>query len=117
MGYVVSGETVQNTLNNKVWQYDPVADSWTRKADFPGTARWNAVTGTATIGGHDFGLIIGGNGDDHAYNDSWEYNPNTDTWGQVLGYSGSNLRRQGGFVLRYSAFIINTTIQTFNWSN
>ncbi|HVS95729.1 MAG TPA: hypothetical protein VHE54_04555 [Puia sp.] len=121
MGYVVSGETDLNILNNKVWQYDPVADTWTRKADFPGTGRWNAVTGTATIGGHDFGLIIGGNGhvngDDQAFDDSWEYNPITDTWGQVWGFAGGNLNRQAGFVLRYSAFVINTTVQTFNWSN
>jgi N-acetylneuraminic acid mutarotase len=38
-GYVVSGSHYANGHGNwgqKVWQYDPVADSWTQKADFPG---------------------------------------------------------------------------------
>jgi N-acetylneuraminic acid mutarotase len=39
-GYVITGVTISSGDNYKdFWEYDPVADLWTRLEDFPGTAR------------------------------------------------------------------------------
>jgi N-acetylneuraminic acid mutarotase len=127
-GYVVSGEhsTVhyvnghfegQVTWGNKVWQYDPVADSWAQKADFPGPGRWEAVSANATVGGTDVGFIVGGDNDGNAFNDAWEYNPATDTWGQLPNILGGARTESGGFVIGRSLYITNKTVVVLNWSN
>jgi len=57
------------------WEYDPVADSWSRKKDFPGGAREYAPA--FAVG--NYGYICGGmkatSGED-----LWRYDPSTDTW-------------------------------------
>jgi len=39
MGYIGTGRTAANSYTGDFWEYDPVANSWTQKADFGGTAR------------------------------------------------------------------------------
>lgn len=56
---------------NELWEYDPVNDLWTRKADFPGFKRSN---GTA-FSINDKGYILGG----VYWDQSWDYYP-TDVW-------------------------------------
>ena len=66
------------------WQYDPVTDSWTRKADFPGTARQYSIAFATNnkiyvATGYHF------NRNTHVasyFNDLWQYNPTNDTWTQ-----------------------------------
>ena len=41
-GYFGTGYDGANKLND-FWEYDPTANNWTQKADFPGTARYDAV--------------------------------------------------------------------------
>lgn len=46
--YIVTGDTGKPALNelkftNQLWEYDPFAGTWTRKADFPGKPRIGAV--------------------------------------------------------------------------
>src|SRR6185295_2963509 len=38
-GGVINGKAYV-TSNNDTWEYDPVADTWTQKANFPGAARF-----------------------------------------------------------------------------
>ena len=41
-GYFGTGYDGSNKLSD-FWEYDPTANSWTQKADFPGGARYDAV--------------------------------------------------------------------------
>jgi N-acetylneuraminic acid mutarotase len=44
-GYIGTGGSTQYgiTVQKDLWEYDPVLNTWTKKADFPGVARWYAV--------------------------------------------------------------------------
>lgn len=80
-GYVGLGRDSQSASSNKFndfWEYDPEKDSWTRKADFPGMARYNASA--VTIGTK--GYIGLGLDDINKYRDIWEYDPVANNWVQ-----------------------------------
>ena len=68
------------TDSNALWEYDPLADTWTRKGDFPGLARMKAfaftMNGKAYIGG---GHVIN---ELSFLKDFWEYVPANNTWTQ-----------------------------------
>lgn len=93
-GYVGTGRdftTTPSTYYKDLWEYDPVSNSWTQKADFGGTAR-HMATGFS-IGNKGY-LGTGTDLNDIWHNDLWEYNPATDTWLQkasfgLLGRSGA----------------------------
>jgi PKD repeat protein len=69
---------------NDVREYDPVTNSWTSKANFPGTARAYATGFTiGTKGYYGTGSDING-----FYKDFWEYNSLTDTWVQKRDFPG-----------------------------
>jgi N-acetylneuraminic acid mutarotase len=72
---------------NDFWQFDPSTDTWTRKADFPGKARIEAVT--FVIGNYAY-LVTGGQmiqGYD-LVTECWQYNSITDTWIQKHDFPG-----------------------------
>jgi len=82
-GYVGTGETGKDgsPYTNDFWEFDPTANTWTRKADFGGGIRYGAVG--FSIG--SIGYIGGGsNGENDIDNDNdndfWAYNPIADTW-------------------------------------
>lgn len=68
------------------WEYVQATNVWTQKADFGGTARFEAA-----------GFSIGnkgyvGTGRDlmnNAYKDFWEYNPATNSWTQKAPFGGA----------------------------
>lgn len=77
-----------STLGQKdLWQYDPMADSWTRKADLPGAIRWSAA-GFSVAGMGYIGLGYSG----RCYtcgsiqHDFWQYDPGSDSWRQIAGF-------------------------------
>lgn len=78
MGLGGTGYSLQQTKD--FWEYDPLRNKWTRKADFAGT-RYGAVA--YTIG--DKGYM--GMGSQYK-KDVWEYDPADDTWTQGTDYSG-----------------------------
>ena len=86
MGYIVNGQyAAGNNLNNpadqyllkSLMQYDPAADAWTIKANFPGNGRYQSscfvISGLAYVGG---GMVNGFS----SYNDFYKYYPASDTW-------------------------------------
>ncbi len=76
-GYVGTGTTSDffGTWLNDFWEFDPVANSWTARATFPGGVRYNG-TGFS-IGAKGY-IGMGYNGS--YLNDLWEYDPASDTW-------------------------------------
>ena len=98
VNFVIANKAYVGTGNNgsylnDFWSYDPVLNSWTQKANFPGTARYGASG--FSVG--NFGYV--GTGYDGTYkNDFWQYNPLTNTWVQKANFPGS---------IRYCAVAFN----------
>jgi len=66
------------------WEYDPLANTWLRKSDFPGKARVGAIAevvdGKAYVGfGYNPASGVYGT-DTVAFPDMWMYNPENDSW-------------------------------------
>jgi N-acetylneuraminic acid mutarotase len=88
-GYVTTGQTTTTTLGS-TWEYDPVADNWTQKADFPVGHR--RVASGFAIG--DKGYVLCGRDDSsdtgELHNDLWEFDPEANTWAQKANFPGGN---------------------------
>ena len=91
-GYIGTG--YNNTYLTDFWQYDPVANTWTQKANYGGAP----VANTAGFATSYYGYI--GTGDDQygtKYNDLWKYNPNTNQWTQMTNFPGTARQWAVGF--------------------
>jgi len=84
-GYVGLGEDEDDPNLRKMkdwWEYDPIADQWTKKGNFPGGARYYAAG--FVVG--NYGYVCGGYkaapGNDPWQYDLWQYDPSADTWVQ-----------------------------------
>lgn len=95
-----SGETSQNNRLADFWALDPVANTWTRVADFTGGKRYGAIA--FSIGNKGY-VGTGNNGG--WLNDLWEYNPATDSWTEKANLAGQ--KREGAvvFVMNDKAYV------------
>ncbi|HTR31043.1 MAG TPA: hypothetical protein VMH27_17350 [Puia sp.] len=59
------------------WEYNPTAQAWTQKADFPGEWTW----GGATFVINSNAYVVAGND-----NTTWQYNQTSNTWAQKANY-------------------------------
>ena len=83
------------------WQYDPGTNTWTRKSDFGGGARYFAT-----------GFSIGtrgyiGTGSDvvSRKKDFWEYNSTTNDWSQKSDFGGTARQGATGFSIGCAGYI------------
>lgn len=70
--------------NNNFWEYDPISNQWSQKADFPGDSRKQAVS--FSIGDEIYvgsGVSYGVGAPTQAYCDFYKYNPSSDSWTQI----------------------------------
>jgi N-acetylneuraminic acid mutarotase len=67
---------------NDFYEYDPAADVWTKKSDFPGSARTKAIG--INIGNK--GYVGLGQGSDSLQNDFWCYDPAKDAWNKKADF-------------------------------
>jgi hypothetical protein len=87
-GYIGTGfsGSFWGTYYNDFWEYDPVTNAWTKKADFAGVPRSEA--GGFSIGNK--GYI--GTGFTYTiyeyYSDFWEYDPVSDVWTKKADFAG-----------------------------
>lgn len=105
-GYLVGGSTLPSsgnaTYETDTWEYDPATNHWTKKADFPGTARAYAV-GFA-IGNKGY-LGTGIDQQAQSLNDFWEYDPATDTWTQKSDFPGEAREDAAGFSIGNTGYL------------
>lgn len=80
-GYVGTGRISPggNTLVKDFFRYDPVANTWVQRTDFPGVAIRGGVAFTA----NGYGFIGTGQTTSGATNKFYRYNPGNDTWIQI----------------------------------
>jgi hypothetical protein len=80
------------------WEFDPVLNTWTQKADFGGTARTSAV-----------GFSIGSKGyigmGNNSSKDFWEFDPVLNTWTQKADFGGEALGGAVGFSIGSRGYI------------
>lgn len=85
-GYIGTGATLSNNYNNDFWEYDALLNSWTQKANFPGTARIAAVG--FSIGSKGY-IGTGVDLNNTRRNDFYEYDPLNNTWIARASITGS----------------------------
>lgn len=93
--YLVGGQSNYTGLAD-VWEYDPLADSWSQKNPFPGGMRGGAVS--FAIAGKGY-FMCGSNYAGQYFQDVWEYDPATDTWLQKNNFPGNRREEATGFVI------------------
>lgn len=86
--YVFGGRSASYTYLRDTWVYDPIADSWEQKVDFPGKTSSYQHTAT-TIGDKLYYYVE---------REMWEYDPLTDTWTQKASGS-SSMPYSGGYIM------------------
>jgi N-acetylneuraminic acid mutarotase len=115
-GYAYNGGT--NKFYKDFWQYDQLANTWTQKADFAGTARMAAVG--LKIG--DKGYVgTGINWTTGPFDDMWEYNPLLNTWTQKASANIIGWHRSVAFSLNSKEYIgtghnMNGPSNNFFWA-
>ncbi len=117
-GYIGTGYAGSDNggTSSEFWEYDPINDLWTRKANVPGLPRIQGV-GFGTNHRGYIGLGVAEGGID--LSDCWEYNPDLDKWKQIddieyhawdavgfsirnIGYVGSGYSRTGKEFWKYT---------------
>ena len=87
-GYIGPGNKSTGTTpfyyKKDLWEYDPIADTWTQKANFPGPARYGAVG--FSIGKKGY---VGTGSDDYGNHmqDFWAWNQKSNIWKQIADAS------------------------------
>lgn len=103
-GYVGTGFNSDQDLElSDFWEFDPLASSgnqWKAIADFPGSARFNAVA----FGSSNHGYV-GSGFDDNWLKDFYEYNPSNNTWEQIVSLGGSKRENAIAFVIDDKAYV------------
>ena len=109
IGYVgtgYEGPQGSSAVSTHLWAYDPVADTWTRRADLPAVGRYRAVgfslNGKGYIG---TGIRSSGPGGTVVLRDMWEYDPASNAWTQMPDFSGQARGAAVSFVLGGRVFI------------
>lgn len=94
------------------YEYDPLSDTWTRKADFPGSLRDNASSFSLPNGkGY---LCLGLSKPQMQYlTDMWEYDPVADTWTKTEDYPGLPRCAARAYVVGSEAYIIGGTTGSY----
>lgn len=89
-GYVGTGIDNANALIGSklkdLWEYDPAANAWTQKADFPGSGA-NGIYFATAFTADNKGYICGGKWGPNLYSSQlWEYKPSSDQWIQRANF-------------------------------
>lgn len=101
--------TVSTTYFPDFWEYDPETNRWTRRADFPGTPRSDAVGfsigGKGYVGTGKYEMFDNENFDFFYYSDFWEYNPETGSWKRLRNFPGGQRGEAIGFAIADKGYI------------
>ena len=87
-------------FQNDWWAFDPIANTWVQKANFPVAGRIGAFGFTI----NNMGCV--GMGSTGSYNsDTWWYNPAADTWNYTTSFGGAARRSAAYFVIGNVAYM------------
>ena len=83
------------------WEYDPAADKWTQKTDFPGIGRYGSIA--FSIG--NIGYMGTGTDGWTSYSDFYKYDPATDKWSAIADYPGGKRYFASAFVINNKGYV------------
>lgn len=97
------GGPVHNTTEfDKMFEYDPVTDVWTKKNDFPGGKQ--SYNTAFAIGDRGYLMAIERTKEWNK-NGLWEYNPKGDIWKRIEDFDADGRDRAATFVIGERAYI------------
>lgn len=100
-GYICTGQGDNTNYLNDMWEYDPVLDIWTQKADFPGTARRGAVAFVID----NIGYVGTGEDASGKRKDFYRYDPVANIWGAIADFGGTARRYAVGFAMGNQGYV------------
>lgn len=108
-GYVGTGFSLDDgDLGIKLsdfWEYDPIANNWTEKANYPGGGGAGIYQATA-FSIEDKGYVVAGKiGSDNYIPEMWQYNPVTDSWLPRTPFPGGDRFQLISFVVEGHAIV------------
>lgn len=100
-GYICTGQGDNTNFLKDMWEYDPVADVWTQRADFPGSARRGAVAFVIN------NIAYVGTGEDVTglRKDFFRYDPVNNIWGVVADFAGTPRKQAAAFSMGGQGFV------------
>lgn len=81
------------------WEYNPITNTWTRMADFGGSARYSAISFVIDTKGYV------GTGYSPLTNDLWAYDQPSNTWTQKANMPGSIRQAAVGFAIGQKGYV------------
>lgn len=107
-GYVGTGyrrDTLSAYAQMKdFWEYDPVANTWTRIQDFAGNARYNAVA----FSDGKYGYVGTGYDGDY-YGDFFRFDPASGNWHEVPDYPGDKREQASTMIIDGKVYLLGGT--------
>jgi len=88
------------SLMRDVWEFEPLANTWTRRADFGGTGR--AMLTGFSIGNKGY---VGMGGDRSVWKDTWEFDPLANSWTRKADFGGFPRAGAAGFVIGNRGYV------------
>jgi len=102
--YVVSGAGDDSVPHHQVWKYDPAANAWIRKNDYPGTA---IIEGVAfSIGEAGYVGLGSTNGHGDPTTELWHYSAQADRWMRRASFPGSARSGLVALVIGAKAYVV-----------
>jgi N-acetylneuraminic acid mutarotase len=102
-GYRGTGQSSDGSNTKDFWEYDPVANTWTQKADFGGGGRRNAVGLSINDKGY---LGTGVNNFGKLSKDFWAYDPASNTWSRRADFPGTPRHTSSALSLGNRGFLV-----------
>lgn len=108
-GYIGTGiDSNEATLGNTLadfWEYNPMTNAWTQKANYPGNGGQGVYFATA-FSVDNKGYICGGKvGPNNYSNQLWEYKPSLDVWTQRTNFPGGVRYQLTAFTIQNDAYV------------
>jgi len=94
-GYITTGQGLGTPFMKDLWEFDKATQTWTQKADFPGTPRRAAVSFVAN------NVAYVGTGEDAQglCNDFYQYVPSLNVWNAITTFPGGGRKQAVAFEL------------------
>lgn len=105
-GYVGMGlhreNSGANTYYNDLYEYNPLSNLWTQKANLPGSERSYCIN--FSVDKYIY-VGLGVNNVTQYLNDIWQYDSQTDTWTQKSNFPGSPRKYASSFVIESKGYV------------
>lgn len=100
-GYICLGQGDNTNFLRDVWEYDPLLDVWSQKADYAGSARRGAVSFVIS----DIAYVGTGEDITGLRKDFYRFDPQTNSWGSITDFGGTARRQAVGFSMGNQGYV------------